>query len=132
MTLDYDVTMYATIIPFGRSLGTKPLLYETRGEYLVSGSIVTIPYGKDEDKGMVTALYQQDEIDITVIPDIRTIVAVVTHQSLLATYQIRMIERISERYMIPIHRVLGIFLPRPVLKRLEKKNYEVLKEGNEI
>jgi hypothetical protein len=28
--------------------------------------------------------------------------------------------------MIPVHRILGIFLPRPVLSRLEKKNYEQL------
>lgn len=37
-----------------------------------------------------------------------------------------MIESLSEKYMIPIHRVLGMFLSKPILQRMEKKDYTVL------
>ena len=58
--------------------------------------------------------------------EIRDIVRVVTLVPLLAAYQIALILEISSKYLIPIHRVLGFFVSKWVLKRLEKKNFEQL------
>jgi hypothetical protein len=45
---------------------------------------------------------------------------------LLAPYQVTMIIELAKRYMLPIHRVLAIFVTRPILSRLEKKEYNQL------
>jgi primosomal protein N' len=58
--------------------------------------------------------------------EIRDIVRVVTLAPLLAPYQIALILEIGAKYLIPIHRVLGFFVSKWVLKRLEKKNFEQL------
>jgi hypothetical protein len=47
---------------------------------------------------------------------------------LLAPYQITMIITLTKRYMLPIHRVLAIWLTRPIISRLEKKQYSQLGE----
>lgn len=45
---------------------------------------------------------------------------IVSPSPLLAEYQIKMIVRISEKYVITLHKVLQIFLNSPLLARLEK------------
>jgi hypothetical protein len=57
---------------------------------------------------------------------IRSVSRIITNKRLLAPYQIDMIIAISRRYMLAIHRVLGIFLTRPILSRLERKQYDQL------
>jgi primosomal protein N' len=58
--------------------------------------------------------------------EIRDISRVITSKEILAPYQIALILDISAKYLIPIHRVLGFFLSKAVIKRLGKKNYEQL------
>ncbi len=60
----------------------------------------------------------------------RSMGRIMTDKTILASYQIDMIIMIASRYMIPIHRVLAIFLTRPILSRLEKKNYEQIEEND--
>ncbi len=36
-----------------------------------------------------------------------------------------MMERLAKKYLLPIHKVARIFFPRPLEKRLEKKNYPI-------
>jgi primosomal protein N' len=118
--------MYASIIPLWHSLGTEALLYTTDMPLRI-GSLVEIPYGKNIETGIVAGIFDNFEIDFA--KDIKPIGGIVTEKAILAPYQFEMIEAISRRYMIPIHRVLQIFLPRPVLTRLEKKNFETLVEN---
>lgn len=56
--------------------------------------------------------------------ELRDIIRVITSKEILAPYQIALILEISAKYLIPIHRVLGFFLSKAVVKRLEKKNFE--------
>lgn len=58
--------------------------------------------------------------------EIRDIIRVVTPLPFLAPYQVALILEISMKYLIPIHRVLGFFVSKWVLKRLEKKNFDQL------
>ncbi len=112
-------------------MGTEPLLYawgDIWEDAIQVGSLVEIPYGKNIENGIVAGIYQESPIDIhsEAFSRIKSIERVITHKILLAPYQIDMICALSTKYMIPIHRVLGIFLTRPILARLERKNYEQL------
>lgn len=125
--------MFASIIPFLHSIGTEPLLYacwDIQLDQLSVGQIVEIPYGNNRENGIIVALYDTSPIDINseAFNRIKTIIQIISSKVILDSNQLTMICEISSRYMIPIHRVLAIFLTRPILSRLEKKNYEQLEE----
>ncbi len=129
--------MYFSIIPFTHSIGTEPLLYawgDIWEDTIQVGSLVEIPYGKNRENGIVAGIYQESPIDIQSesFLRIKTIERIITNTALLHPYQIDMICALSAKYMIPIHRVLAIFLTRPVLTRLEKKNYDQITDKNPI
>jgi primosomal protein N' len=92
--------------------------------------IVEIPYGNKLENGIVAEIYTECPIDDTseAYMRIKPMSRIITDKILLASYQINMIIAISARYMIPIHRVLAIFLTRPILSRLERKDYEQIAE----
>ncbi len=95
------------------------------------GSLVEIPYGNGIENGIITKMYLDSPIDVQseAYTRIKKIIRIITPKIILASYQIDLICTISKRYMIPIHRVLAIFLPRPILARLERKNYEQLEDN---
>jgi primosomal protein N' len=125
--------MYFSVIPFSHSIGVQPLLYlwgAIMADQLQVGSLVEIPYGNNLENGIVTGIYPDSPVDpqSETYSRVKTIEKIISSKMILSPYQIEMICAISVRYMIPIHRVLGIFLTRPILSRLEKKNYEQLEE----
>lgn len=82
-----------------------------------------IPLGKSVEYGLIVGReYTVPEEHI----DVRTIARIITSRAVIAPYQIAMILSLARRYMLPIHRVLGFFLPRPIMNRLEKYGYETL------
>ena len=125
--------MLFSIIPFSHSLGTEWLLYfpgSIDPKDITIGSIIEIPYGNNDEYGIIAA------ID-TILPEniseeqyhrIRSCKRIITSKSILEKYQVSMIESLSKRYMIPIHRVLGMFLSKPILQRMEKKDYTILED----
>lgn len=121
--------MFFSVIPFTHSIGIQPLVYAWGdiSEWEIEiGSLVEIPYGNTLENGIIARIHRDSPIDIASesFSRIKTIHRIITPKRLLASYQIDMVCEISSRYMIPIHRILGIFLPKPILSRLEKKNYE--------
>ena len=123
--------MFFAVIPFSHSIGVEPLIYhggEIQESMVQIGSIVEIPYGKNLEFWIISGIYEDSPIDTQSesFERIKTIHRIITEKQLLDIYQIELILKIAKKYMIPIHRILGIFLPRPVLSRLEKKNYEQL------
>ncbi len=117
--------MFLLVIPTSHSIGTTPLTYilpeEFRGSVVV-GCLVEIPVGRYVEYGIVTAI-----IDTVSDPEmlLKPIIRIITSKPVLAPYQISIILSIAARYLIPIHRVLGFFLIRPVLNRLEKKGFPI-------
>lgn len=127
--------MFVSIIPSLHSLGVEPLLYSFDAplkNQLQVGQLVEIPFGKNTENGIIAHIYETSPIDTLseAFNRIKPIIKIVTTKTLLDPYQIQMITHISKQYMIPIHRVLAIFLTRPILSRLEKKNYEQIEEKN--
>lgn len=55
--------------------------------------------------------------------DIKGISAIIDTKSILAPYQLRTIERLAMKYILPIHKALAIFLNEPTLRRLQKYNF---------
>ncbi len=127
------MSFFASIIPFEHSLGITPLLYggwDLLVTDLEIGQIVEIPYGKQLENGIVAEIHDECPIDETseAYMRIKPMSRIMTKKTLLAPYQIKMIVAIASKYMIAIHRVLAIFLTRPILSRLERKNYEQLEK----
>ncbi len=120
--------MFVSIIPFRHSLSSRPLTYASGDLFendkpLPVGSIVEIPLGKWGEYGLL--------VWETVAPEnpwieVREIWKIITKRTVIEPYQIEMIYAISQKYMLPIHRVLAFFLPNPVIKRLEKYGYDIL------
>lgn len=124
--------MFFSVIPFTHSIGIQPLVYawgDISEDEISIGSMVEIPYGNLCENGIIAWIYSDSPIDpmSESFSRIKTIQRVITSKKLIAPYQVNMICEISSRYMIPIHRILGIFLPKPIFSRLEKKNYEQIK-----
>lgn len=121
--------MHISIIPTSHSINTTPLTYHVGDvfrEQVQIGSLTEIPLGKNIEYGVVAGFTETTPENY----EIKSIVQVICNTPLLAPYQIEVILKISKRYMIPIHRVLGFFLPRPVLARLEKNNFGDLSEAS--
>ena len=131
------MSFFASIIPFEHSIGVTPLLYsgwDIAISELQIGQIVEIPYGNKVEHGIVAEIYTECPIDemSEAYMRIKAMNRIVTDKIFLAPYQIDMITRISARFMIPIHRVLAILLTRPILTRLERKNYEQIENKETI
>ncbi len=124
--------MYIHVIPFSHSLSITPFTYSVPPIWetsIVLWWLVEIPFWKTMDQGIIVNIFWEDvgKGDTDTIKPIERVIASI---SLLAPYQIQCIFLISQRYLIPIHRVLKMFLPTPLMKRLEKKNY-ILKSSED-
>ena len=121
--------MYISVIPLSHSLSTEPYTYLVAPvweESICLGALVEIPLGRYVVKGIIASR------DITLDPsigEIRPIMAVISSVPLISDSMVDMVIRIARRYSLPIHKVLSLFLPAPLLSRLDKKNY-LLEEIN--
>jgi len=119
----YTLPMFLDIIPSEHSIGIHPLTYSIpegfEGE-IIPGCMVEIPVRNALEYGIVVGFRQAAPENM----EIRDISRIITSKAVLAPYPIALILEISAKYLIPIHRVLGFFLSKAVVKRLEKKNYE--------
>ena len=117
--------MLITVIPFSHSLTLDPYTYSVPDIWRVSiclGGLVEIPFGKNIDTGIIASI--EPSIPAGFDPEsIKPILRVIASIELLSLPQISMILAIAHRYFIPLHRVLRMFLPAPLLSRLDKKNY---------
>lgn len=57
--------------------------------------------------------------------EMKSIISIVSETPILSAYQVTMIRRIAMKYILPIHKVLQIFLSEPTLRRLEKYNFPI-------
>lgn len=57
--------------------------------------------------------------------EMKSIISIVSETPILSEYQVTMICRIAMKYILPIHKVLQIFLSEPTLRRLEKYNFPI-------
>lgn len=126
--------MIAEIIPYGTSFSTEPLTYSV-GDSFVSrikiGQFVEIPYGKKSIFGIIAKisnekLSQNDDFEI------KKITKIISEEPILSETQIIMILRISAKYIITLHKILQIFLPSPLISRLEKYYFSENKKIREI
>ncbi len=120
--------MYILAIPTSHTIDTEPLIYfcpENFESQIGLGSLVEIPVRTS----MTYAVISDIDVEIPVgleITDIRSIVRVVCTTPLLGEDTLRVIPEIAELSLVPIHKVLSLFLPKSTLTALEKKNFEVL------
>lgn len=117
--------MYISVIPFSHTTSLEPFTYFVHADWqeqMQVGCLVEIPFGNNIEQGIVSEIL--DEIPPSIdIETLRPVISVVASISLLEEYQISMIFAMSRKYFIPLHKVLRIFLPAPLLSRLDKKNY---------
>lgn len=120
--------MYILVIPTSHTIDTEPLIYfcpENFESQIRLGSLVEIPIRTS----MTSAVVSDIGVEIPIwleISYIRSIVRVVCTTPLLAQNTLRVIPEIAELSLVPIHKVLSLFLPKSTLTALEKKNFEVL------
>jgi primosomal protein N' len=124
--------MFVEVIPRTHSIWFRPLTYSVGGvfEWEISiGCLVQIPVGKKDDIGLVTKIFEEAPSFWWVI---RPISWIISGNEILAPYQIELIQNIAHHSMIPIYKVLSIFLSQAVIKRLEKQWFPILQEKNGI
>jgi primosomal protein N' len=117
--------MFIEVIPQSHSISTRPLTYSV-GDVLCwnifIGSLIRIPLGKQEILGIVAHI----DTSHPGVSEVREVIDCVSIRPILAPYQIKLIEKIAQKYMLPIHRVLQWFFPRPIELRLEKRGFDLL------
>lgn len=117
--------MHADIIPCEASFGTEALTYAVGDSFhsrIRVGQLTLIPYGKKQILGIVARIYPAE----TSRSDIRDIHDILSNAPVLAEYHIALIERIALKYLLPIHRVCSIFLPIPLIRRLQKQQFPLI------
>lgn len=118
--------MYISIIPLAHSLSTTPLTYEWGDIFSDDpppiGSIVEIQVGKHTEYGIYVGPYHGE------LPpgDIRQILQILWKRTVIEPYMLEIVQYVAKTYFLPIHRVMGFFLTRPLLNRLEKYGIENL------
>ena len=120
--------MYIAVIPFSHSLSITPFTYSVPPLWeagIVLWWLVEIPFGKTVDQGIIVEISRTDE-HREGHDSIRPIERVIASVRLIAPYQIQVILLLAQRYLIPIHRVLKMMLPAPLMTRLEKRNYVLM------
>lgn len=83
-------------------------------------------------KHMEYGIYAGEYRDMLPKSEIKNIERIVAKRTIIEPYQIEIIQYLAKTYFLPIHRVLGFFLSRPLMKRLEKYGYDVLLCGERI
>ncbi len=117
--------MYISVIPLRHSLSKHPYIYfvpEIWYDAISIGYLVEIPIGKHIVEWIVAKVDIHPPEDIDPI-SIKSIIRVIASIEIIAPYMIGMIEGIADRYFLLIHKVASMFLPAPLLTRLDKKNY---------
>ena len=117
--------MILSVIPSLHSLGTKPIGYlvgEDEEKNITVGSIVEVPMKNGKEYAIVAGGNERYDENI----NYKSVIRIISPNPILAPYQVSVIQEIAQKYMIPIHRVLGFFLPKSILNRLEKKGYDIL------
>lgn len=117
--------MLVSIIPFSHSLTISPFTYIVPPIWersIVLGGLVEIPFGKSIEQGIIAGI-EEECIEALDPEKLKSILRVISSTALLAPYQLSMIFALCQRYLIPLHRILKMFLPAPLMTRLEKKNY---------
>lgn len=122
--------MLIDVIPLKHTLSTDPFLYsisETWKDDIQIGSLVEIPVGKNIDLGVVSKIYMDTpdwaDTNRSDTFELKPIIAVIASTPLLTMWMIESILQISKKYFIPIHKIISLFIPAPLLSRLDKKNY---------
>lgn len=138
--------MLAKIIPHGTSFSTEPLTYFVGDSFrseIFPGQLVEIPYGKKNILWVVAEISEQnfeknnENFGVAVVGkfanfrgenpdeifDIKSIFTIIDPKPILAPYQLRTIERLAMKYILPIHKALAIFVNEPTLRRLQKYNF---------
>ena len=142
--------MLAKIIPHGTSFSTEPLTYFVGDSFrseIFPGQLVEIPYGKKNILWVVAEISEQnfeknnENFGVAVVGkfanfrgenpdeifDIKGVSVIIDTKPILAPYQLRTIERLAMKYILPIHKALAIFLNEPTLRRLQKYNFPLEK-----
>lgn len=117
--------MYISVIPFSHTISLEPFTYFVHSDWqeqIQVGCLVEIPFGNNIEQGIVSEILDGVPVS-TDIEALRPVISVIASIPLLEEYQISMIFAISRQYFMPLHKVLRIFLPAPLLSRLDKKNY---------
>lgn len=119
--------MFLSVIPLKHSLSTEPFLYslsDTWKDDIQIGSLVEIPIGKHIDLGIISEIHDKESVfQETNTFEIKPIIAVIASIPIISKEIIQVIFQISKKYFIPIHKIISLFIPAPLLSRLDKKNY---------
>lgn len=113
--------VWVAVIPLGQSYGTEPLIYfcgEDFRKQIHIGSLVEIPLGKKLEYGIIASI---EKVRPANLPDtIKSVSLVICSRPLLAPYQCEAICTLSEYLFEPIHKVAFFFLPKSLIRFLEK------------
>lgn len=116
--------MFTTVIPIDRSFDDVWLTYlvpDFLSEQVFLWALVEIPFGKQIIKAVIVDIFDNFN-DETI--SLKPIVSVVYDFPIIKDYQIELIKWMATYYFSLVHQVLGIFLPRNLLEKIEKKKFE--------
>lgn len=111
------------VVPFTRSFDSLWLSYQS-SQRLTEGSIVKIPYGKGEDIGCIMECIWESQQDT----GLKSIWESLFSWELLGIQARNTIDYIAQRYFIPIHHALLLFLPKNLREKIEKNTFLQVKE----
>jgi primosomal protein N' len=114
--------IFLSVIPIGRSFWNKTLTYSYDPEIdgaIVPGMLVEIPIKDIHELGVV--IMYPDPKDILWYDEIRPIIKSIFPFPILSPLQCILMMSISAKYLIPLSKICTIFLPKNILKRIQKK-----------
>lgn len=125
--------MFLSVIPLKHSLSTKPFTYsvsDTWKDHIQIGSLVEIPIGKHLDLWIISEILLESPTTEKEYFEIKPIIALISETPLITEEMVAMVFQISQKYFVPIHKIISLFLPTPLLSRLDKKNYLLEKKDS--
>ncbi|EKE29846.1 MAG: hypothetical protein ACD_2C00088G0011 [uncultured bacterium (gcode 4)] len=114
--------MYLKVLPLDISFDKEWLTYFFRDEekaYIGIWSIVSIPIKNNISYWVVYGFEAETEFD-----NVRAIVWSVCSFPIISEYQLWLIFAIANRYFLPVHKVLNLFLPKFVFNRFDKNAFQ--------
>lgn len=113
--------MIIDVIPFRRSFGSQAVSYSIPDHIQTKpkiGSLVYVPWRNDDDIALVVNIHEE-------IPtyELKEITRLEYSDSILDPIEIALLFSIARKFFLPLHKVLQLCIPLPILWRFERKSY---------
>ncbi len=130
--------MFIRVVPFSRSFDSYGVTYSVPTLYqssIQAWMIVKVPFGEEEILWVVFGVFWDNKLEagLEIFPkskdiEIRDMIEIYDDFVYLSGEQLELVDYISQHYFCVIHHALGLFFPKNLRQKIEKKTVKKIQK----